>query len=214
MRYITAFTSLICLIPSAANSATCFRDDDSIMCTIDEKARMEKIDNQLFSNLGVLTVNVTPTQTLPLGVAVWRHHTTGGAGYREDGTVLFQGIGREQLAITGLYPGNQSFSVQLSAAHFPFETLSINHPVDAGGDYFARASGVVSLRMEVDLRYAGIAYEWDYTWEPERRVMAFPVPEAHSWAMTIVGFGAVGATLRRRRGIALEGRAGARQLQG
>jgi len=79
-----------------------------------------------------------------------------------------------------------------------------------GGAPFFSAQGtglLTSLDGMLNLRYTGSAYQvidaqgvpFDFTYFNLSPVVSSAVPEPHVWALLLLGFGALGSTMRRRR---------------
>jgi PEP-CTERM motif len=103
----------------------------------------------------------------------------------------------------------QSAAIQLAVWEIAFEGTAIRN-VDAGalaGTFFASAGDSATARSTANTYLAnlgalamptGVTATVLYAQNNQIQVFLSPVPEAATWGMMIIGFGIVGASLRRR----------------
>lgn len=139
--------------------------------------------------------------------------TDGTLGTLSAGNVLyfkatFSGLYEEDIANYGAHPTVQSASVTLDGTSLTATAGRLYFDFDSGGGVFGVASGSYYLftaagnvGWQPKIEFYELDSEFSQAISQSGVQELAAVPEPASWAMLIAGFGLVGASMRRRRGL-------------
>lgn len=218
MRYLAVLAALAAAIPASSLSATAFTDETAWRNAVFNVYGFENFDG-IAAGADVNALAPLGLRFLPLNdgtqPTVQRYSQTGGVVKSGPNNILndrdFALPGRGPINVVPLTPGDFLFGLGMWNVGGD-DQLRLTF-YDAGGGiieqvtsapsfgFFGLVNSAGAVRAEIDF-VGGNGYAPTDDWQAAARVTINPgpIPEPSVWAMLILGFGAIGTSMRSRAG--------------